>query len=370
MEATKKILSVILILIFAVSSVAFADENPVTVFVDDAQIIFDVEPIIENGRTLVPMRFIFEALGADVNWISETSTVVAVKDDIEIRITINSTEMYRNGDVVMLDVPAKLTDGRTLVPVRAVSEGLNAIVDWDPDTRRVSITSADGRDDEPDNAKTEEISYNMGELSPGDKERVLHLMPSYRYYFEQKLLPDQFLNSGMDNTLAEWIDSDFSNLIDVVYGIWDEVLAPEIIEIQIESEDTYTFDGASEEDIQNAIIGLIEKNGIDGRSVFEAKYDKTPKGKSLILLTFKEPKSSDPLLITCSHIAIVSTGDSCRYFTLEPSAVASELAGKDVTMFCEIFSSESGEGVMRTSYASIPGDVKSFLTEIDNLIDG
>ena len=100
----------------------FASTDVITVFVDGEQINFDVlDPVTENDRTLVPMRAIFEALGATVTWDETTQTARAVKDVNTIKITIDSNIMYKNEESIILDVPARMIEDRTLVPIRAVS---------------------------------------------------------------------------------------------------------------------------------------------------------------------------------------------------------------------------------------------------------
>ena len=99
----------------------------------------DQPPIIENGRTLVPLRVIFEALGAEVTWEDATQTVGATRGDIKISLQIGSSEMKINDTVKTLDVPAKLLNSRTLVPVRAVAEAFGCKVGWDGVTNTVTI---------------------------------------------------------------------------------------------------------------------------------------------------------------------------------------------------------------------------------------
>ena len=108
-------------------------------YVNGLELEFDMPPLLENGRILVPLRIIFEALGASVEWSNETSTVTAVKEDVQISLQIDSNVLNKNGSKIMLDVPAKIVNGRTLVPVRAVSEGLGAKVEWDETAQIVRI---------------------------------------------------------------------------------------------------------------------------------------------------------------------------------------------------------------------------------------
>ncbi len=113
--------------------------NDVKVVLNGNAVAFDQPPIIESGRTLVPIRAIFEALGATVSWDQATQTATAVGRDITIKITIGSGVMYKNDTQVGLDVPARIVGNRTLVPVRAISESFGSQVDWDNDTRTVII---------------------------------------------------------------------------------------------------------------------------------------------------------------------------------------------------------------------------------------
>ena len=108
--------------------------------VNGKNVYFDQLPILDNGRTLVPLRAIFEALGANVNWDGTTQTVTASKGGTNISLQIGSNQLYVNGSAKTLDVPAKLINSRTLVPVRAISEAFGCKVDWDGNSQTVIIT--------------------------------------------------------------------------------------------------------------------------------------------------------------------------------------------------------------------------------------
>ncbi len=114
--------------------------SDIKVVLNGETIEFDVPPVIYNGRTLVPLRKIFEALDAEVNWVDEIQTVFAKKGDVEIMVQIGNNLMTVNRDVKELDVPAQLAESRTLVPVRAISEAFNCLVEWDEATQTVIIT--------------------------------------------------------------------------------------------------------------------------------------------------------------------------------------------------------------------------------------
>ena len=118
-----------------------ARKNIIQVLIDGKGLTFDQPPILDNGRTLVPLRAIFEALGATVDWNASSNTIIATKDSSVIIMKIGNKNISVNGKTVTLDVPPKIVNGRTLVPVRAVAEGFSAGVDWDGDTKSVFISS-------------------------------------------------------------------------------------------------------------------------------------------------------------------------------------------------------------------------------------
>ncbi len=120
-------------------TVSAATVNNITVTINGKKIEFDVPPQLINDRTMVPLRAIFEALEATVDWNNETETVTSKRDNTTISLTINNPTMYVNGEAIMLDSPACLISDRTLVPIRAISEAFKARVYWDNETQTVAI---------------------------------------------------------------------------------------------------------------------------------------------------------------------------------------------------------------------------------------
>ena len=100
----------------------------------------DAAPIIRDGRTMLPVRFVAEAFGATVGWDGATSTATVKTDDVEIKITIGAKVAYVNGAEVALDAPAFIENGRTYMPVRFVAENLGATVGWDGATSTATLT--------------------------------------------------------------------------------------------------------------------------------------------------------------------------------------------------------------------------------------
>ena len=100
---------------------------------------FDEPPIIEDGSTLVPMRFLFEQIGADVEWDSKTQTATAMLDNKAVTFSIDNVNARINNKPAKMDVPARLVNGKTMVPLRFLSENMGYDVDWDADSRTAIV---------------------------------------------------------------------------------------------------------------------------------------------------------------------------------------------------------------------------------------
>ncbi len=140
---THHLRAAVLALSLAVAALpAPAQAQAIQVVVDGAPVQFDQPPAAIGGRILVPLRGVFERLGATVQWNPATNTAIAVRDATQVQLTVGSPQAYVNGRAVILDVPALIVGGRTLVPLRFVSETMGAQVNWDDRTRTVYIASA------------------------------------------------------------------------------------------------------------------------------------------------------------------------------------------------------------------------------------
>ena len=101
------------------------------------------KPVITNGRTLVPVRAIIEAFGGSVGWDGSTRTVTLSLKNDTIRLVIDSPVAYLNGKSSELDVSPTVINGRTMLPIRFIAEGFNLGVAWQKDTRTVFIIRND-----------------------------------------------------------------------------------------------------------------------------------------------------------------------------------------------------------------------------------
>ncbi|MFZ5646495.1 MAG: copper amine oxidase N-terminal domain-containing protein [Bacillota bacterium] len=113
----------------------------VKVYVNGKNTDFDVLPKIVEGRTLVPVRFIAEGLNADVYYDGDTETVTVQGAQMSIKMKINSKIALVNGQEVQLDVPATIESGRTIVPLRFISENFKCKVNFYGESNLVTVNN-------------------------------------------------------------------------------------------------------------------------------------------------------------------------------------------------------------------------------------
>ncbi len=138
----KRLLVSIVVCLILISSA-----NAVDLYVDLTKIDTDTPPTIVDGRTLVPLRAIFEALGAEVEWNNATRTATGTRGETVVSVQIDSSIAYVNGEAKELDVPAQIINDRTMVPARFVSEAMGCKVTWYQEEKTAAV--ADKLKDQP-----------------------------------------------------------------------------------------------------------------------------------------------------------------------------------------------------------------------------
>lgn len=128
-------------------NIFYSSRSDITVMVNNQPVIFDVPPMIDNGRTMVPMRYICEAMGSSVEWDGATQSIT-IKRHVttdnaewkdEIKMTVGSNKIVVNGEEQTMDCAPMIVNGRTLVPARFIAQALGADVNWNGEKRVVEI---------------------------------------------------------------------------------------------------------------------------------------------------------------------------------------------------------------------------------------
>lgn len=172
----KPILFAIVLSLVMISSM-FVSAADIQVTVNNQQLDFDQPPVIIDGRTVVPVAQIFRSLGAEVEWDGETRTVYGSRGNDQVVIQIDNQRPTVNGQVIEIDVPATIVNGRTMVPARFIAESLGAEVGWEGETSTVTIQTAKIPTPEPVEPapvpEREEISIHFIDVGQGDATLIL-----------------------------------------------------------------------------------------------------------------------------------------------------------------------------------------------------
>jgi len=140
----KKALSIMLLILLVVSA-SYAETDEISISLNGEPMVLEEQALIVNGRTLVPVKFIFEPLGLNVSWNGDTRTATGTKENLIIEMTIDNPEVSINGVKQTIDVAPMIINDRTYVPLRFVAESTGAIVVWHGETRSITIEYAENK---------------------------------------------------------------------------------------------------------------------------------------------------------------------------------------------------------------------------------
>ncbi len=173
----------VLALAFSVSA-----EEAISLDIDGKAISCDTPPQIIDGRTMVPVRAIFEGVGASVDWNSDTKTITGKLGPVNVIMTIDSDTALVNGSAVQMDCAPVIIDGRTLAPARYVAESFGCKVSWDGEKRTVSIAtplaSAQSSAEKPMQDKSAEAVTEKITEATTAAETTTHPMYAYKTYYK------------------------------------------------------------------------------------------------------------------------------------------------------------------------------------------
>lgn len=176
-------------------------QKQITVYVNDNLLEFDVDPILVDNRTLVPLRAIFETLNCEVDWDNDNNKVIAYTPNNQvISLTIGESELYLDDELLLeMDVPAQILNARTLVPLRAISESLGCEVEWVQDDYTVLISTDDS------NTTDNEYFFTF------DLEKDNDVVMEFIIDVENKELltasQSKALNTAINSCISKWRDT-------------------------------------------------------------------------------------------------------------------------------------------------------------------
>lgn len=247
--------------------------NEITVMYNGEKIEFDQQPIIENDRTKVPFRKVFESMGCIVYYNNNENKIMALtKEGNILTHTIGTNEFQMNGEVKTFDSSSSIVNDRTLIPLRAVAEILNSKVDWDNKTQTVTIEK---EEKQLDNIEKEimmhvlDINYN-----PKDTKRYVEYKRNHQDLSIEQVIMD--VNMDLDKELVEVIDN---GIVLNYHGLKYMFPKEEDVEVIEDPDDILAYsnkfnkypDDYEPKDLQNAYTNetLKDEFKYNGSNLFE-----------------------------------------------------------------------------------------------------
>lgn len=246
-----------------------------------------------NNRTMLPMRALFEYLGADVSWNNDTRTAIGKLDNNTVEFTIGKNVYIKNGQEYKTDVPAKLIDANTYLPVRAVAEALGYNVEWDKDTKTVHIAEGEIKKDVIKVAGEEiKVSYKpminptmrvfniLKNMGGETEEKHLWACDSVGIDYYAKGKPDVKLLHKFQYSIgyhAQYVKDEYNYQYHVNINEFDEQslkALEEVLKVFFPNNYKKVYDAALDANTNKTALGdRYGKEVVDGRNVFVRYVD-------------------------------------------------------------------------------------------------
>jgi len=197
----KKIFTVVVSAMALMCVSVHAEEN-VKIVLNGETLHQEGQPaVIQNGTTMIPFRTIFEAFDACVDWIPQTKTIVASKGMTSLKMQIGSDKLYLNGEEKTIAKAPVIMNDSTMVPLRTVSEMLEAKVDWNEDAKTVFITT-----DQTEQAHVSHTEYYTKEYKNDDNILLFKAVAAYPFFEGEEGEKIDNINSLYSSRAREFAD--------------------------------------------------------------------------------------------------------------------------------------------------------------------
>lgn len=296
MKNINKVFMITLVLALCISFTAFAKDS-ISIYVDNEKIFLDVEPFIENGRTLIPLRGVFEKLGAKVDWNKNIQEVVIKDENNEIEMILGKDKVMVNGTINDIDVPTKMINSRTFAPLRFIVENLGHDVRWDGNTNSVYIT------------KNNSLPVTKNVISTvGTKENLIALLE-----YSSKLHGYIWMERGIA------VDNITEDMLAETPSMAPEAPQAESVTGKDSSDTNNQVEGVQEGDIIKNDGKYIYINTNNGLKIIDSNY-KAPK----VVTTINVPENTNISEIFTTSSKLVVIGQNNYFYIMnEPQPIDS-----------------------------------------------
>ncbi|MCH7324019.1 copper amine oxidase N-terminal domain-containing protein [Solibacillus sp. MA9] len=178
---------------------AMAESSPIKVFVN-SKVLYDISPVVQNNRTLVPIRFISEELGFEVEYTESSGTISIKKNNRNIEITVDSDKAKVNNKVVELDVKPFIKENRVFIPLRFISESLGEEVNWDERNKIVLVGKYEGEVNTENTFlyTNQEFGYTLNFPNSWKEEAIIETRDGVLYVYDKKSA-ERFKSDGVED---------------------------------------------------------------------------------------------------------------------------------------------------------------------------
>ena len=228
----RRLLLTLVIICLFINCLTVCAEQNIMLVLNGEKVNCDVPPRIVNDRTLIPVRALFEDMGAKVSWDESKKSVTINYDNTEIILKADSKVAYVNGNTKILDVAATIINSRTMIPVRFIAESFGCEVNWDEKTKTVSVTA-----DVKNSTITTKFTINAAYVTEEDEQTVIKIMGageanvSYMELSNLKRLVFDFKDTKLDvETPSIVCDDDF--LTSVRFGQFDSTTTRVVLDMK------------------------------------------------------------------------------------------------------------------------------------------
>lgn len=213
---TRKMLAILFGMLMAIPSGAVMAQKSVSVTINNENVVFkDVAPFIDsNNRTLVPLRFISEELGAQVEWDQVSGTATIMKDNMKVILTVGQTTMIVDGKTKEMDTKPIMQDGRLFVPVKYIGEILNVEVKWLAKDNTVVIMP--GITGDAVVAKVGDLTITAKDIL--DQLEYEMMMIQYQYQYDDSFFETEEAKQYMEQRKGELVDYIIKNKVALIKG--------------------------------------------------------------------------------------------------------------------------------------------------------
>ncbi len=274
----KKFVSLSLAVMMMVTSVYGAD---ISVNLDNENIEFESQqPVIVEGRTLIPLRGVFEKLGYEITWDTQSKTAVFVKDGTEVRVAVNADSFTVNGEEILLDVPAQIINGSMMLPLRAVGEATGLDVSWDGESKTVSLftdKAESAAEITTESATEQETSVSVSGTSDIPQEDIVILKSAAEFYvtyysIEAMLGSIAYADNYNSYKISGALEYSYSE--NELKGLIEDAIEEcNMYKTVAENIDTGEFDGDIVEKYISLVDACINYYEFMRDSIFTSKYD-------------------------------------------------------------------------------------------------